>query len=304
MGAGNRTEIVVAGASGLIGSALVASLRADQLTVRTLVRGEPRNTDQIQWNPGGEALDPQVLAAAAAVVVLNGAPISKLPWSKSYRQVLLDSRVQSVGTVAEAIAQLGADAPMLVCASAAGIYPSKPGVTQTEAAPVGDSFLASICVQWEAAAAAAVDQVPVSWLRTASVLHPKALLKPLLPLTKLGLAGRIGSGDQIWPWISLTDEVRAIRHVIEKQLVGPVNLVAPGPASSEQIMRALAKQLHRPYLLPAPMWLLRRILGADPVKDLLLADATVIPGKLQETGFTFNHPTASETIKAALNGKS
>lgn len=294
------TRIIISGASGLIGSTLAKSLQADGIAVTRLVRREPRTAEEVSWDPGHRDLDPELLAGADAVVNLNGASIGKLPWTRKYREVLRNSRLAPTRTLAGAIRQLGSDAPMLVSASAVGIYGDRPGETLTESSRPGDTFLAQLCVDWEAEAMKAGPQAKVALLRTASLLHPEAVLKPLILLTRFGVSGPLGTGRQIWPWNSLEDEVRGIRHIIDHGITGPVNLCGPTPATARDIGEELARRMHRPYLLPAPEWALRLGIGRDAADALLLSDAKVLPEVLSRSGFQFSTPTAQEAIAAAL----
>ncbi|WP_080792428.1 TIGR01777 family oxidoreductase [Corynebacterium pacaense] len=293
--------IVISGASGLIGTALVKSFAADGVAVKTLVRHTPETRGEVYWNPAEGQLDAEELVGAQAVINLNGASISRLPWIPSYRKTLLSSRLQPTNTLVNALKKLGADAPRLVSASAVGFYGSLPGETISESTVAGDTFLADVCIAWERAAQGAPG--PVSLLRTAPLLHRRALLKPLIPLTRFGLAGPLGSGQQYWPWISLTDEVRAIRHIIDEGIDGPVNLVGPEAVTANETGRYLAHRLHRPFLLPVPAWALRAVLSRQAADSLLLADAHVLPTALTDSGFTFIHRTAAEAIDAALSGR-
>ena len=296
-------RVIVAGASGLIGRTLVGSLRADGVPVVTLVRRAPRNAGEAGWRPGAEPLDPEILRGARAVVVLNGASIGRLPWTRRYRRALWESRLMPTRSIATAARSLGADAPALITASAVGYYGSAPGSVLTESSPAGATFLARLCVAWEAEASLAGPLVMVAMLRTAPVVHPEAVLKPLILLTRFGLGGRIGRGTQVWPWISLDDEVRAIRHVIDHDLSGPVNLSGPTPATAEELGRAVARALHRPFWLPVPEFALRLVLGSDAADSLLTPDADVRPAALQASGFSFRHSTVAEAVDDALGGR-
>ncbi|WP_194765519.1 TIGR01777 family oxidoreductase [Microbacterium sp. UFMG61] len=293
-------RIVISGASGLIGTALAASLREDAVDVTTLVRRPPRRAGEVQWAPGERDLDPEVLAGASAIVALGGASVGRLPWTPGYRRELVRSRLTTTRTIATAVRALGSDAPALVSASAVGYYGSAPGATLTEASPAGDTFLAELCVRWEDEAARAGDHARVALLRTAPIIHRRGVLKPLIQLTRFGLAGPIGPGTQMWPWISLDDEVRAIRHIIDRQLVGPVNLTGPTPASANDIGRALARRMRRPFWFPAPTFALRLALSAAAADSLLVSDADVRPAALEASGFTFRHRTAESAVDSAL----
>lgn len=293
-------RIVISGASGLIGSALASSLRSDGIEVTTLVRRAPKDSTERQWLPGERDLDPDVLAGAEAVVALGGASVGRLPWTPRYRTELVDSRLKSTRTITTALRALRQDAPALVSASAVGYYGSAPGEQLTEDSPAGQTFLAELCVQWEAEARGAEDHTRVALLRTAPVIHRQGVLKPLIQLTRFGLAGPLGKGTQIWPWMSLEDEVRAIRHVIDEEIAGPVNLTGPTPASANDIGRALAREMHRPFWIPAPAWALRFLLSAAATDSLLVSDADVRPTVLEKTGFVFTHPTAEEAVASAV----
>ena len=293
-------RIVISGASGLIGGALASSLRADGIDVLTLVRRPPRDATESQWAPGERELDPDVIAGAEAVIALGGASVGRLPWTPRYKEELVDSRLKSTRTLTTALRALRQDAPALISASAVGYYDSAPGEQLTEDSPAGDTFLAELCVQWEAEARRAEDQTRVTLLRTAPVIHRQGVLKPLIQLTRFGVAGPIGRGTQIWPWMSLEDEVRAIRHIIDQKIAGPVNLTGPAPATANDIGRALAREMHRPFWIPAPAFALRLVLSAAATDSLLVSDADVRPAVLEKTGFVFTHPTAAEAVASAV----
>ena len=297
---GTERHVVVAGASGLIGSALVDSLRADGVRVTTLVRRPAAAPDEVEWLNDGAALDPAVLEGAHAVVGMNGASIGRFPWTRSYKSTLMWSRITPTRTLATAVRALGADAPAFVSASAVGYYGSAPGRKLTESSPRGESFLADLCGEWESAAVAAGPQARVVLTRTAPIVHPRGVLKPLLVLTRFGVSGPIGRGTQAWPWISLDDEVRAIRHVIDADVEGPVNLTGPTRATANDLGFALARAMNRPYALRAPIWGMKLVLGPDATDALLAADAHVLPAVLESTGFTFEHPTVDDAVAAAL----
>lgn len=293
-------RVLVAGASGLIGRALVDSLRADGIEVTTLVRRAPETVGEVEWLADATPLDPAVLAGADAVVGLNGASIGRFPWTSKYKNTLLWSRITPTRALARAVRELGTDAPTFVSSSAVGYYGSAPGERLTEQASRGDSFLADLCGEWESAAFAAGDDARVVVLRTSPVVHKDGVLKPLLLLTKLGVSGPIGKGTQVWPWMSLEDEVRAIRHVIDSDIAGPVNLSGPTRATANDLGFALATRMNRPFVLPAPVWGMKLVLGADATEAILTSDANVIPEVLTESGFTFTHPTVAQAVAAAV----
>ncbi|MDU0365802.1 TIGR01777 family oxidoreductase [Microbacterium sp. KSW4-17] len=293
-------RVVIAGASGLIGSALLDALRSDGVEVTSLVRHAPSAPHERQWLHDATPLDPEVIAGADAVVCLNGASIGRFPWTPSYKSTLLWSRVTPTRTLAAAVRALGDDAPALVNASATGFYGSQPRVELTEGSPRGTGLLADICVEWESAARDAGDKARVALLRTAPVVHEQGVLKPLLLLTKLGISGPIGRGTQVWPWISLDDEVRAIRHVIDSEIDGPVNLTGPTRATANDLGFALARRMNRPYVLRAPIWGVKLALGTDATEALLTSDADVKPTVLNDTGFSFTHRTVEDAVASAV----
>ncbi len=293
-------RVVIAGASGLIGRALVASLRADGVAVTTLVRREPTAPGEISWDPQRRPLDPAVLAGARAVVGLNGASIGRFPWTRRYKHELVWSRIAPTQALAAAVRALGDEAPAFASASAVGYYPSARGRTLTEDSPRGDTFLADLCGEWETAARGAGPRARVALLRTAPIVHAEGVLKPLLLLTRFGGSGPIGRGTQVWPWISLDDEVRAIRHIIDGDIDGPVNLTGPQRATANDLGFALAVRMNRPYLLRAPEWALSLALGRDATQALLTSDMNVVPRVLEESGFSFVHPTVADAVAAAV----
>lgn len=291
-------RVVLAGASGLIGSALSDRLRADGVEVTTLVRRPTRAPYEITWHPEDGVVPQDALAAADAVVALNGASIGRIPWTPGYKSTLLWSRLTPTRVLARALGELGADAPHFVSASAVGFYGSAPRCTLDESSPGGAGFLAELCREWEASARRAGDRVTL--LRTAPIVHPQGVLAPLMLLTRAGLAGPIGRGNQVWPWISLHDEVEAIRHVLHEQLVGPVNLTGPTRATANDLGFALARRMNRPFLLRAPLWAMRAVLGRDMVDAVLASDAHVVPAALTASGFTFRHATVEDAVAAVV----
>lgn len=293
-------RVVVAGASGLIGRALVESLRADGVEVTTLVRRPAEAPHEVEWLTSGEPLDPAVLEGADAVIGLNGASIGRFPWTPAYKNTLLWSRITPTRALARAVRELGTDAPHFVSASAVGYYGSAPGARLSEDAPRGESFLADLCGEWEAAAFGAGADAAVTVVRTAPVVHADGVLKPLLLLTRVGASGPIGRGTQVWPWISLDDEVRAIRHVVDARLTGPVNLSGPTRATANDLGFALAVRMNRPYLLRAPVWGMKLVLGPDATEALLTTDAYVVPDALESSGFSFTHPTVEAAVATAV----
>ena len=292
-------QVVLAGASGLIGTALGESLRADGHRVKALVRRAPAGEDEDSWDPANGRLDPDFLSDADAVVCLSGAPVDGHRWNEEYKQQILASRVDSVGTVARTLAEYGGP-PVLVCASAVGYYGDTGDQTVDEDAPPGESFLSRVCVQWEQAAQPARDAgVRVTHLRTGLPLTGTGgLLKRLKPIVQTGVAGRLGSGRQFMPWISFPDEIAAIRFLIQHELPGPVNLTGPVPVRNAEFMSTLGRVLRRPTVLPTPAFAIKIALGE--LAGEALAGQRAVPKRLIEAGFAFAHPNLESAMRAAL----
>ncbi|WP_051466988.1 TIGR01777 family oxidoreductase [Actinomadura oligospora] len=279
-------KVAVTGASGFVGSALVRSLADDGHAVVRLVRREPSGPDERRWDPSGGPVD---LAGVDAVVHLAGAGIGDRPWTPRYRRTILLSRVQGTSTIARAVAK--AEVPVLVSGSAMGFYGDTGDREVDEESPSGAGFLAGVVRAWEdAAAPASRAGARVAFARTTHVLGASGgLLGKLLPLYKLGLGGRLGSGRQYWSWISLTDEVAALRFLIDTDLSGPVNLASPNPVTNAEFTRALGRALHRPTPLPVPAFALRTVLPGFAA-EAILPGQRVVPRRLTEAGFHHTDP--------------
>ncbi|GAA4190816.1 TIGR01777 family oxidoreductase [Gryllotalpicola kribbensis] len=289
-------RIVIAGASGLIGTELTRQLTERGDEVVRLVRRAARTLDERAWDPASGDLDPAALAGAGAVVNLAGASISRLPWTRARKDGILKSRIDATATIARGVRAAGV--PVLVNGSAVGIYGSRPGERLTEVSQEGEGFLADVVRSWEAAAhAAAQPGTRVALARTGVVIGDGGAVKPLRLLARLGVAGPLGSGRQHWPWISLHDEASALVHLIDHGLEGPVNLAGPTPATAGELVCAIARDEKRPYWLPAPASLLTLALG-DAARELLLADQLQVPAKLIESGFRFRDRTLADALAA------
>jgi uncharacterized protein (TIGR01777 family) len=293
-------QVVLSGASGLIGTALQASLRADGHRVITLVRRVPAGPDEARWAPERHEVDHDVLAGADAVACLSGAGVGAHRWTDSYKEVLRRSRLDSVGTLATAMADLDGGPRVLLSASAVGYYGDTGDRVVDESGPRGAGFLAELCEEWEAATRPAEDAgIRVAHLRTGLVLSGDGgLLKRLKLVVSLGVAGRLGSGRQFMPWISLADEIAAIRFVLEHDVSGPVNLTGPDPVRNAELVATLARLLHRPAIVPTPGFALRIVLG-EFAQDTLTGQRAV-PAKLVAAGFTYEHADLESALKWAL----
>jgi hypothetical protein len=293
-------QIAITGSTGLIGKALVRALRDEGLTVIRLVRRPATAEDEIRWDPFGE-VDAGMLEGVDAVVHLAGAGIGDHRWTETYKREIRDSRVEGTRTLSRALAGLSRRPAVFVSASAVGYYGDTGDVEINESATEGEGFLADLCRDWEAAAQPAVDAgIRVVHPRTGVVLAREGgLLGRALPLFRLGLGGRLGSGRQWMSWISLADQVAALRFILHNGLSGPVNLTAPEPVTNADFTRAVGRALHRPapFIVPAPA--LRLALGEFADEGALVSQR-VLPDRLAKAGFTFQHPDIDTALADLL----
>ncbi|MEY4174861.1 MAG: hypothetical protein RI900_2026 [Actinomycetota bacterium] len=294
-------RVIISGASGLIGTALSARLRADGHEVQSLVR-RTAGAGEITWDPAKGVLPAEALAGADAVVHLAGAGIGDRRWTDAYKREILDSRVRGTTLLAERIAECSQRPPVLLSGSAIGAY----GVSETdefdESSAFGAGFLADVCRQWEAATAPAAEAgTRVALLRTGIVLSKRGgALKKMLPLFKLGLGGKFGHGRQWWSWVSITDEVGGIVHLLNAPVSGPVNLTAPAPTTCAEFTRTLGKVMRRPSMVPVPSFGPKLLLGSELADALLFTGQKVLPRALQSSGYVFQHPTLDAALRAEL----
>ncbi|MFB7957449.1 TIGR01777 family oxidoreductase [Streptomyces sp. NPDC056045] len=296
-----HSRIAVTGASGLIGAALVRSLRTDGHEVVRLVRRPARTGDEVEWDPRRGYVDVAGLVGCDAVVHLAGAGVGDRRWTAAYKREIRDSRVLGTTAIAEAVASLDTPPKVLLSGSAIGYYGDTGDRAVDESAPAGEGFLPSVCVEWEAATAAAQEAgVRTVHARTGLVVGREGgAWGRLFPLFRAGLGGRLGDGRQYWSFISLHDEVAALRHILDTEsLSGPVNLTGPDPVTNGEVTAAMGRVLHRPTLLTAPAPALRIVLG-DFAEDVL-GSQRVLPGQLLDSGFVFAFPGIDAAIRAAL----
>jgi uncharacterized protein (TIGR01777 family) len=297
-------QIAIAGASGLIGSALVRALGDRGHSIRRLVRsGGELEPGCFAWNPAAGEIDGAAIEGADAVINLAGANIAGARWTKARRRSLRDSRVFSTNLISRAIVESHDRPTVLLNASAIGYYGTHPEGWVDESSPVGGGFLAGLCSEWEGATEpAAAAGVRVARLRFGVVIARQGgALAKLLPVFRLGLGGPIAGGQMWMSWISIADLIRVVEQALaDPRIAGGVNVVAPLPATNAELTRELSRALRRPAILPVPAWALRLALGrmAD---ETLLASARARAGVLQSAGFTFRHESIGAAIDAALH---
>jgi uncharacterized protein (TIGR01777 family) len=301
-------RIVISGASGFVGRALVRSLGDDPATeVVTLVRPSSRGAGDARhaadprtapWDPDRGTLDPAVVAGASAVVHLAGENVAAGRWTPARKARILESRTRGTRLVAETMAGVPEPRPALVTASAIGVYGDRGDEILDEGSAAGDGFLADVVRAWEASADPARDAgARVAHLRFGVVLgRGGGALPRMETLFRFGLGGKLGSGRQWMSWVSLRDTVAAIRFAIDRpELSGPVNVTAPEPVRNDEFTRELARVLRRPAFLPAPAFALRLVLG-EMAREMLLGGQRVRPARLEEAGFRFEHARLPDAL--------
>ena len=293
-------RVLIAGASGFIGTALVDRLTADGHEIVRLVRRRAQGPDETAWSPAAGIIDFTVMDRVDAVVNLSGAALARLPWTKNYRGEIIDSRVTATRTLADAMRKARRPPDVFLSASAVGYYGDRPGELLTEFSSAGSGFLAEVVGRWEGAAALAPDETRTVVFRTGIVVGHGGAMQRVGTLTRFGLSGRLGTGGQHWPWIALDDEVSAIVHLLSSELSGPVNVVGPTPATADRVMSAMSERMHRPYTFTVPERMLGLALGRA-ADELLLSSQKVRPKRLLDDGFRFEHVTVESALDAMLS---
>ncbi len=300
-------HVGVTGASGLIGSALVEALleRGDDVVRFVRPTSDTVRDGAIRWDPSRGDVDDGDLRRVGgldAVVHLAGAGVGDRRWTSARKLEVLSSRVQSTTLLVRTLAGLPGGVGVLASGSAIGYYGSRGAETLDESTSSGHDFLADVCVRWEQAASVlACSGAAVSLLRTGIVMSASGgALARQLPLFRLGLGGRLSSGQQWFSPISLRDQIRAILWVVDHRIVGPVNLASPRPLTNLEFTRELARQLHRPAVATVPLFALRAALGRELADVAVLASQRVRPGVLLDGGFAFDHPDTAAILEWAL----
>ena len=296
-------RILITGSSGLIGASLASDLaRAGDEVVRLVRTPQSPGSKEVFWDPALGRIDREGLADLDAVVHLAGESIAKGRWTKAKKRRIQESRIEGTRLLSDTLSKLDHPPRVLICASAVGYYGDRGSERLDENAGVGEGFLARVCSDWEAAAQPAREAgIRVVHLRFGVILSPRggALAAMLVPF-RLGLGGRMGSGDQFMSWIALDDAVALIRHGLATEtLSGPVNAVSPNPVTNREFTRTLGAVLRRPTIFPMPRTVARLLLG-EMANELLLSGARVVPAKLQDAGYKFLHPELEETLRTML----
>ena len=288
-------RVLVSGASGLVGTEVIRQLKAEGHEALKLVRRKATAPDEVEWNPSTGYLQEGIMETVDAVVNMAGATTGKIPWTAKYKEEIVNSRLDSTRTLVKAMQAAKKRPEVLVSGSASGFYGDTGDKVLLESAPKGTGFLSDLAHAWEQEALKAPTEVRVVLARTTMVMSRKlGALGRLLPLIKLGIGGPLGSGKQWWAWISLPDEAAAIIHLIKTpSATGAYNLTAPEPATCGQIVRALAKDLHRPSLIAVPAFAMKMLIGEAAV-ELLLCSQNMSADRLLKTGYKFQHPTLRE----------
>ena len=295
-------HVAVSGSRGLVGSALVPFLTTGGHRVTRLVRGAPANSDEAAWNPSRGLAEPSRFDGVDAVVHLAGENIAAGRWTPARKAGIRQSRVEGTRSLCESLTRLAQPPKVFVSASAIGFYGDRGAQTLTEESGAGNGFLPDVCREWEAATEPASQAgIRVVNLRFGMVLSPAggALNKMLLPF-RLGLGGRIGSGEQFMSWIAIDDAVGAIHHALSAEsLRGPVNAVAPTPVTNAEFTRTLARVLRRPAFMLVPPFAARLAFG-EMADALLLASARAMPVRLRESGYHFRFPELEGALRYLL----
>jgi uncharacterized protein len=298
--------VLIAGATGLIGTALAASCARDGLAVAALVRDPKRAAGRLPgvtlhaWDGTKGPPPAEALEGVGVVVNLVGEPIAGRRWSDAQKQRLRDSRVLATRTLVDALRDRAARPRVLVQASGTGFYGDRGDDLLTEASASGAGFLADICRDWEAEADNATALgLRVVVLRAGIVLsRAGGFLAKILPPFRLGVGGHVGTGKQWLPWIHVDDEIALIRHAMaDEGIAGVLNAVAPEPVTNAELTTALGRALHRPTVLAAPAFALRLALGGEMAEELILASQRAMPVRTLESGFKFQHPLLAAALR-------
>ncbi len=300
--------VAIAGSSGTIGRALERLLIQEGFSVKRLVRRNQIDDSEIFWDPENKFLDPNRLVGINAIVNLAGVGIGDKRWSRKRMEQIISSRVEGTELICKTIAGIKSDErpSVLINASAIGYYGHTGSNPATENSPLGEGFLADVCSKWEESTLEAERAgIRVVHARTGIVLSASGgLLKRLLPIFKLGLGGCIGSGEQLMSWISLRDEIAAIKWMLDNEINGPVNLVSPEPLSNFEFSKTLGDVLRRPVVFKIPSSVLSLVYGRQLVDELMISSQSIVPEVLLKNNFTFSDPVLKEALENEIRSGS
>ena len=296
-------KIAITGSNGFLGSALINELKSKGHEVVTIVRTQKKD-DDIVWDIKNQSIDAIKLDAADIDVIIHlaGEGIAEKKWTDAQKKEILDSRVLGTKLLVKTLGEIKNKPTLLISGSAIGYYGNRGDEVLDESSTPADEFLSDVCVAWESEALKANKLgIKVALLRTGIVLDDEGgtLKRMILPF-KLGAGGRIGNGDQMMSWITRHDWVRSVEFILEKNLKGPFNIVAPCPVSNKQFTKALGSAVHRPTFLPTPLLPLKALYGSELVETLLLGSQNVVPKALIEAGFEFEHEDIDSALKSIL----
>ena len=300
--------VAIAGSSGTIGRALERLLIQEGFSVKRLVRRNQIDDSEIFWDPKNKFLDPNRLVGVNAIVNLAGVGIGDKRWSRKRMEQIISSRVEGTELICKTIAGIKSDErpSVLINASAIGYYGHTGSNPATENSPLGEGFLADVCSKWEESTLEAERaEIRVVHARTGIVLSASGgLLKRLLPIFKLGLGGCIGSGEQLMSWISLRDEIAAIKWMLDNEINGPVNLVSPEPLSNFEFSKTLGDVLRRPVVFKIPSSVLSLVYGRQLVDELMISSQSIVPEVLLKNNFTFSDPVLKKALENEIRSGS
>lgn len=293
-------RVLVTGASGLLGSALVPTLKTRGYEVTRLVRGQASGKDEIRWD-SAQPLLPEAASGFDAVVHLAGESVATR-WSAAKKTKIRESRVAGTRTLVHALAKAAKRPRVLISASAIGFYGDRGDDVLNEKSPAGAGFLADVCREWEAATQPAVDAgIRTIHIRTGIVLSAEGgALKKMLPPFRMGLGGRLASGHQWMSWIHIQDWTGAVHHILKNDLLqGAVNMVAPRPVQNTDFTETLASVLSRPAIFPLPAFAIQTLFG-QMGEEVLLASQRVEPARLVTSGYPFQCSDLRKALEALL----
>jgi len=294
-------KVAIAGASGLVGSALIPVLKSMGASITRMVRSKPR-AGELEWHPNQDELSPDTLSGFDTIINLAGENIAGGRWTDDQKRKIRESRINGTHLLSEAIARLSPKPRVFICASATGIYGDRDDEVLDEQSESGGGFLAGVCREWEEATKPAIQAgVRVVNLRLGPILAREGgMLAKLLTPFKMGMGGKVGSGRQYISWIAIDDVIQAIKLAIEDASIhGALNVVSPNPVTNEEFTKTLGHVLNRPTALAIPPFAARLAFG-EMADEMLLASQKVIPKKLANAGFVFKYPELEPTLKHLL----